>query len=58
MGADYLEYCIRDQQQDEMLDYLKCLLAQALNTGQTIALPPLVWLLAATATPERMQALL
>lgn len=23
MGADYLEYCIRDQQQDEMLDYLK-----------------------------------
>ena len=68
MAAEYLQYYIRetrqqaisrrDQQQEEMLDYLKGLLAKALHSGQTVALPPLVWHLAATATPERMQALL
>ena len=68
MGAEYLQYYIRetrqqavsrrDQQQEEMLDYLKGRLAKALHSGQTVALQPLVWHLAATATPERMQALL
>ena len=47
VGAEYLHYFIRetrhqsfsrrDQQQDEMLDYLKGLLAKALNSGQTVA---------------------
>ena len=68
MGADYLEYCIREtrqqwvsrraEQQPEMLDHLKCSLAQALNSGQTIALPPLVWHLAATETKDLLEACL
>lgn len=68
MGAEYLQYYIRetrqlsvsrrDEQQNDMLDYLQWMLAQALQRGQTIAMPPLVWHLAATTTPERMQALL
>lgn len=68
MGAEYLQYYIRetrqqaisrrDEQQAEMLDYLKWLLVKALNSGQTVALPPLVWHLAATATLYRLEAVL
>ena len=52
MGAEYLEHFIRetrqqsisrrDEQQEEMLDYLKWMLVRALNSGQTMVLPPLV----------------
>ena len=41
-----------------MLDYLKGLLAKALHRGQTVALPPLVWHWAATATLYRLEAVL
>ena len=68
MAAEYLQYYIRethqqwvsrrDQQRAEMLEYLKWMLAQALRSGQTIALPPLVWFLAATATRDQMEAFL
>ena len=68
MGAEYLEHFIRetrqqsisrrDEQQEEMLDYLKWMLARALNSSQTMALPPLVWYLAATATTDCLETLL
>ena len=68
MGAEYLQYFLRetrqqsvsrrDEQQEDMLDYLKGRLDKALNSRQTVALPPLVWHLAATATHDRMEAFL
>ncbi|MDE2812806.1 MAG: hypothetical protein OXM01_07280 [Gemmatimonadota bacterium] len=68
MGAEYVQHFIRktrqqsvarrDEQQEEMLDYLKWMLAQALNSGQTVARPPLVWHLATTEIRERLEAFL
>ena len=66
--SDFLEHVIRetghtclsrrDEQQDEMLYYLKWLLVQAVQSGQTVAMPPLIWHVAAAATPDRMEAVL